>query len=307
MTNFVQTILLTLSRLDARSILDIVIVAAIVYWILNLIRGTTAVALVRGVVTLILLAAVLGNVFDLVVLNWVLRNSIPAMLVSIPILFQPELRRALERLGRSNRLFAWGGPTDETVQAMEQLAIACRRLADRKWGALIVLEKDTGLGEYVDTGVEIDGLVSVDFLMSIFYPNAPLHDGAVVIRGDRVVAAACLLPLTETLLTDQHMGTRHRAGVGITERTDSISIIVSEETGVISLANSGRIVRNLDESKLKKVLPALYRPPSATAWLPWLPEWLKLRIETFPRRGGSAGSRRREEPGKSHTSEEAVK
>lgn len=307
MTNFVQTILLTLSRLDARSILDIVIVAAIVYWILNLIRGTTAVALVRGVVTLILLAAVLGNVFDLVVLNWVLRNSIPALLVSIPILFQPELRRALERLGRSNRLFAWGGPTDETVQAMEQLAIACRRLADRKWGALIVLEKDTGLGEYVDTGVEIDGLVSVDFLMSIFYPNAPLHDGAVVIRGDRVVAAACLLPLTETLLTDQHMGTRHRAGVGITERTDSISIIVSEETGVISLANSGRIVRNLDESKLKKVLPALYRPPSATAWLPWLPEWLKLRIETFPRRGGSAGSRRREEPGKSHTSEEAVK
>lgn len=307
MTNFVQTILLTLSRLDVSSVVDIVIVAVIVYWILNLIRGTTAVAVVRGVVTLILLAAVLGNVFDLVVLNWVLRNSIPAILVSIPILFQPELRRALERLGRSNRLFAWGGTSDVHVQAMELLAIACRRLADRKWGALIVLEKDTGLGEYVDTGVKIDGLVSVDFLMSIFYPNAPLHDGAVVIRGDRVIAAACLLPLTETLLTDQHMGTRHRAGVGITERTDAISIIVSEETGVISLANSGRIVRNLDESKLKKVLPALYRPSSATSWLPGLPKRLKLRLERTPSRDGSSGARGQEGPGNAHPPEEVAK
>ncbi len=307
MSNFVQTILLTLSRLDARSVLDIVIVAFIIYWILNLIRGTTAVALVRGIVTLFLLAAILGNVLNLVVLNWMLRNFLPAMLVSIPILFQPELRRALERLGRSNRLFAWGGPSDETVQAMEQLAIACRRLADRKWGALIVLEKDTGLGEYVDTGVEIDGLISVDFLMSIFYPNAPLHDGAVVIRGDRVIAAACLLPLTETLMTDQHMGTRHRAGVGITERTDAISIIVSEETGVISLANSGRIVRNLDESKLKKVLPALYRPPAATGWLPRLPGRLRLRFEHGSNRDGSAGTRRREVPEKTHPPEEVLK
>ncbi len=307
MTNFVQTILLTLSRLDVSSVVDIVIVAVIVYWILNLIRGTTAVAVVRGVVTLILLVAVLGNVFDLVVLNWVLRNSIPAILVSIPILFQPELRRALERLGRSNRLFAWGGTSVEHVQAMELLAIACRRLADRKWGALIVLEKDTGLGEYVDTGVKIDGLVSVDFLMSIFYPNAPLHDGAVVIRGDRVVAAACLLPLTETLLTDQHMGTRHRAGVGITERTDAISIIVSEETGVISLANSVRIVRNLDESKLKKVLPALYRLPSAAGWLPGLPRRLKLRFDRTPSRDGSSRVSGQEGPGNAHPPEEVAK
>jgi diadenylate cyclase len=304
MAGFIETILLTLSRLDLRSIVDILIVAGIVYWILNLIRGTTAVALVRGVFTLIVLAAVLGNVFDLVVLSWVLRNSIPAMLVSIPILFQPELRRALERLGRSNRLFALGGPNDDAVRALEQLAIACRRLADRKWGALIVLERETGLGEYVDTGVEIDGVISVDFIMSIFYPNAPLHDGAVVVRGDRVVAAACLLPLTETLLTDQHMGTRHRAGVGITERTDAISIIVSEETGVISLANSGRIVRNLDESKLKKILPALYRPPKAAIWLPWIPERFKLRTERTPSRDASAGVQRRENLKKTPTPEE---
>ncbi|HEX2924146.1 MAG TPA: diadenylate cyclase CdaA [Chloroflexota bacterium] len=267
MTTFLQSALSTLSRLDFRAVIDIVIVAVIVYWILALIQGTTAVALVRGMATLILLAAVLGNVLDLVVLNWVLRNAIPAFLVSIPILFQPELRRALERLGRTSRFVARAGPSNETAKALEQIAVACRRFSDRKWGALIVLERDTALGEYIDTGVEIDGLVSVDFLMSIFFPNAQLHDGATIIRGDRVVAAACLLPLTETLLSDQHFGTRHRAGVGITERTDAISVIVSEETGIISLANNGRIVRNLDESKLKKILPALLQPQASPSWL----------------------------------------
>lgn len=273
MASFVEMVLSTLSRVDVRAVIDILIVAVIVYWILLLIQGTTAVALVRGMVTLILLAAVLGSVFDLVVLNWVLRNSIPALLVSIPILFQPELRRGLERLGRTSRFLARAGPSNETVRALEQIAVACRRLSDRRWGALLVLERETGLGEYVDTGVEVDGRVSVDFLMSIFFPNSPFHDGATILRGDRVVAAACLLPLTETLLSDQHLGTRHRAGVGITERTDAISIIVSEETGGISLANNGRIVRNLDEAKLKKVLPALYRPQSTASWLPsWLSE-----------------------------------
>ena len=280
MTAFVEMVLSTLARIDVRSVIDILIVAAIVYWILNLIHGTTAMALVRGMVTLILLAAILGSVLDLVVLNWVLRNAIPALLVAIPILFQPELRRALERLGRTSRFFSRGGPSNEMVRALEQVAVACRRLSERRWGALIVLERETGLREYVDTGTEIDGLVSVEFLMSIFFPNAPFHDGAAIIRGDRVVAAACLLPLTEAVLADHQLGTRHRAGVGITERTDSIAIIVSEETGVISLANNGRIVRNLDESKLKKVLPALFRPSTTARWLPvWLSGRLPARVQ----------------------------
>ncbi|HZK66680.1 MAG TPA: diadenylate cyclase CdaA [Chloroflexota bacterium] len=288
MATFLETVFSTLSRLDASSVLDILIVAAIVYGILTLIEGTTAVALVRGMITVFLLAAVLGSVFDLVVLNWLLRNSIPALLVSIPILFQPELRRAFERMGRTSHLFSRTGPNNEIVRAMEQIAVACRRLSDRKWGALMVLERETALGEYVDTGIEIDGLVSVDFLMSIFYPNSPLHDGAVVIRGDRVVAAACLLPLTENILSDQHLGTRHRAGVGITERTDSVAIIVSEETGVISLANNGRIVRNLDESKLRKVLPALFRSRAGSTWMP---AWLSDRVgSTVDRRQGATKS-----------------
>lgn len=275
MTGFGEMVLSTLSRLDPRAAVDILIVAAILYWILRLIQGTTAVALVRGMVMLILLAAVLGNLLDLVVLNWVLRNSIPAFLVAIPILFQPELRRALERLGRTSRFLSRGGQSNEIVRAMEQIAVVCRRLSDRRWGALIVLERETGLREYVDTGVEIDGRVSVDLLMTIFFPNSPLHDGATIIRGDRVVAAACLLPLTEALLSDKHLGTRHRAGVGITERTDAISVIVSEETGTISLANNGRIVRNLDEAKLKKVLPALYRSQVTSSWFP---SWLGARV-----------------------------
>ncbi len=268
MTSLVETVLSTLSRLDSRAVVDILIVAAILYWILRLIQGTTAIALIRGMIMLILVAALMGNVLDLVVLNWVVRNSIPALLVSIPILFQPELRRALERLGRTSRILSRGGASNELALAMEQIAVACRRLSDRRWGALIVLERGTGLGEYVDTGVEIEGRVSVDLLMAIFFPNAPLHDGAAILRGDRIVAAACLLPLTESILSDKHLGTRHRAGVGITERTDAISIIVSEETGIISLANNGRIVRNLDEGKLKKILPALYRPQAASSWLP---------------------------------------
>ncbi len=285
MANFVEIVLSTMSRMDARAVVDILIVAVILYWILSLIQGTTAVALVRGMVTLVLLAAVLGSVFDLVVLSWMLRNLIPAFLLAIPILFQPELRRALERLGRTSRFFARSGPSNETVLAMEQLAAACRRLAERKWGALIILERDTGLGEYVDTGVEIDGLLSPEFLMSIFFPNSPLHDGATIVRGDRIVAAACLLPLTESILADHQLGTRHRAGVGITERTDAISVIVSEETGTISLANNGRIVRNLDEAKLKKVLPALYHPTQQGRWLPaWLngrtPARVKRQEET---------------------------
>ena len=277
MASFIEMVLSTLARIDTRGVIDILIVAAIVYWILTLIQGTTAVALVRGMVTLILVAAILGSVFDLVVLNWLIRNSIPVLLVSIPILFQPELRRALERLGRTSRLFSRGETNNEEFRALEQISLTARRLSDRKWGALMVLERETALGEYIDTGVQVDGLVSVEFLMSIFFPNSPLHDGAAVIRGDRVVAAGCLLPLTENILVDHQLGTRHRAGVGITERTDAVCVIVSEETGVISLANNGRIVRNLDEAKLNKVLPSLYYPTRTASWLP---AWVSGRISS---------------------------
>lgn len=260
----------TLARLDLKGLLDILIVAGITYWLLGLIHGTTAAMLLRGIAVLLLVGSFLSTVFSLSVLSWLLKNSIPAMLVSVPILFQPELRRALEQLGRAGGLLPYARAAGKGSHFIDVVARACQRLAERRWGALMVLERQTGLGEYAATGVEIDGIISVEFLLSVFYPNSPLHDGAVIIRGDRVLAAGAVLPLSENLVMTHPLGTRHRAAVGITEKTDAISVIVSEETGQISIANNGRIVRGLDEAKLRKVLEILYHPgvrDSIPGWL----------------------------------------
>lgn len=268
MVEFLETVLHTLNRLDARSLVDVLIVAGVVYWLLTLIRDTTAETLVRGIFLALGLGSIVGNVLNLTMLNWLLRNSIPAMIIAIPILFQPEIRRALEQVGRAGGLLPRGAAPTEPERVVDVIAATCRRLSERRWGALIVLERDTALGEYAETGVKVDGLLSVEHLLSIFYPNSPLHDGAVIIRADRVIAAGCVLPLAETVATGHTLGTRHRAGVGITERTDAIAVVVSEETGQVSIANNGRMVRNLDESKLRKVLSILTRTPTYRGF-PW--------------------------------------
>lgn len=262
MTDYLQGLLFLLSRLDLRSLADVMIVGGIVYWLLTLIRGTTAEALVRGIFLALGLGFIVGTALNLTMLNWLLRNSIPAMLVAIPILFQPELRRALEQVGRAGGLLPRAVAASEPEQVVDIIASACRVFSERRWGALIVVERNTALGEYADTGVKIDGLLGVEHLLSIFYPNSPLHDGAVIIRGDRIVAAGCVLPLAEGMALGHTLGTRHRAAVGITERTDALSVVVSEESGQISIANNGRMVRNLDESKLRKVLSILTREPT---------------------------------------------
>ncbi|MCC6174291.1 MAG: TIGR00159 family protein [Chloroflexi bacterium] len=268
-----QAVSTALAQLDWRSILDIAIVGAIVYWLLTLIQGTTGIMVVRGIVTLLLVGTILANVFSLPVLTWLLRNSLPALIVVIPILFQPELRRALEQIGRAGGLLPHAQPLSESAHLVDVVSIAARRLSERGWGALIVLERDTGLGEYVGTGVAIDGTVSVELLLNIFYPNSPLHDGAVIMRGDRIAAAGCVLPLADVHAGPTHYGTRHRAALGITEQSDAISVVVSEETGRISMANNGRLVTNLDEGKLRKVLGILYRPPVGDQ----LPGWIRGR------------------------------
>jgi diadenylate cyclase len=268
-----QAISTAVAQLDWRSVVDILFVAILIYWLLTLIQGTTAVMLVRGIVTLILVGTILGYFMHLTVLNWLLRNSIPALIVAVPILFQPELRRALEQVGRAGGLLPHGQVTTNSGHVVEVVAVAARRLSERRWGALIVLERETGLGEFADTGVEINGTLSVELLLNIFYPNSPLHDGAVIVRGDRLVAAGCVLPLAEIHASPQHYGTRHRAALGITEQTDAVTVVVSEETGRISLANNGRLVPNLDEGKLRKVLGILYRPPVGDQ----LPAWIRGR------------------------------
>lgn len=266
-----EILVTTFSRLNIWSILDILIVALMIYGLLLLFRGTSAFSALYGIVLLLVLVAILSQMPQLTMLNWLLRTTLPFLSITIVILFQPELRRAMERLGRVRSLFNWTLPanteatTASIARTISEIARACRRLSERRYGGLIVLERETGLQEYVDTGIEIDGVVSAEFLLNIFFPNSPLHDKAVIIRGDRVVAAGCLLPLSQNEANVAHFGTRHRAGLGITEISDAIAIIVSEETGIISLANNGRMVRNLDEARLRKVLSVLYHPPVSDA------------------------------------------
>ncbi|HEV7664310.1 MAG TPA: diadenylate cyclase CdaA [Chloroflexota bacterium] len=245
-------------RFGPSAILDILIVALVLYWLLSLISGTSAATLVRGILILLTLGFVLSNVFNLTMLQFLLRNSIPALIFAIPVLFQPEIRRALEQLGRAGSLIPRTTVASPNTRLAEIIARAAQQLAERRFGALLVIERSTPLGEYASKGVAIDALLSTELLLNIFWPNSPLHDGAVIIHGDRVVAAGVVLPLAQSP-TVEHIGTRHRAAIGITEISDAIAVVVSEETGTISLANAGRMVRNLGEARLQKVLSILDR------------------------------------------------
>lgn len=262
-----------LSQFDWRSAIEIVVIAVALYWLMSLIQGTTAMMLVRGIVVLLLLGTMLGVVLNLTVLNWVLRNSIPALIVALPILFQPELRRMLEQVGRAGGWLPHASSGNSLAHAIETIATTARRLSERRWGALIVLERETGLAEYTDSGVTIDALASVELLLNLFYPNSPLHDGAVIIRGGRVAAAGCVLPLSDIQGAAVHYGTRHRAALGITERTDAITVVVSEETGRISVGRGGQLIPDLDEAALRRELGAGGRPGRGDN----VPGWLRGR------------------------------
>lgn len=245
----------TLAQLDIRGIVDILIIAVIVYRLLLLLRGTTAMSLLRGIVIVFLIGFLLSNVIRLTMVSWLLRNSFTALLIAIPIIFQPELRRALERLG-STGFLTWGeAPRTERIVGV--VTKTCMGLVQRGHGGLIVVERSTGLNEYIDTGVPIDAVASADLLVGMFIPSSPLHDGAAILRGDRVIAASCVLPLSENYRDNPYMGTRHRAALGITESTDAVAVVVSEETRGISVANKGRMVRLLDEARLERVLTGL--------------------------------------------------
>lgn len=246
-----------LSKLDLRSLVDILLVASVIYGILLLLRGTQAVQLLRGVILLALVVALLGSVAQLTAFSWLLETGSQALLVVLAIVLQPELRRALDRLGRAGGMAFWSSHEFDMEDVIDEIVESCRRLSDRRHGALIVIERETGLQEHVEAGVEIDSLVNAELLQTIFSPNTALHDGAVIIRENRVVAAASVLPLAEMVPSEVHLGTRHRAAVGITEQTDAVAVVVSEETGIISLARNGRIIRYLDRERLATLLRAL--------------------------------------------------
>jgi diadenylate cyclase len=216
--------------------------------------------LLRGVIILGVIFSILGSMSTLPAVSWLFGNALPALLIAIPVIFQPELRRALERVGRVVQI---GGQrarhATDTDHMISIVAQACQRMADRKHGALIVLERATGLESYADTGLKIDAAVTSELLQNIFFRNAPLHDGAVIIRDHRLLAAACILPLTSSYMSDRRLGLRHRAAIGITEATDAIAIVVSEEHGTISIAHNGRIIRRLDAARLETILRAFYQ------------------------------------------------
>ncbi len=222
-------------------------------------QGTRAVTLVRGILLVAFAGVLASNFLQLTAVTWLIRNSIPALLVAIPVIFQPELRRALERLGRPQTLLMSRRNTTST-QFIALLSRASGALSKSGLGALIVIERHTGLQEYIDTGVQLDAEVSLDLLLTVFHKGTPLHDGAVIIRDERILAAACTLPLSENPDLERELGTRHRAAVGITESTDAIAIVVSEETGIISVAQNAHLTRYLDEGNLNRLLTNLYNP-----------------------------------------------
>jgi diadenylate cyclase len=223
--------------------------------------------LLRGVIFLVIVVVLLSGIIELRAFGWVIQGALPALLVAIPVVFQPELRRALEQLGRPGALFGWRtGRREEVERALSAISDAAKTLADRHHGALIVLERQTGLQEVVESGVHLDADLSYELLVTVFNPHTTLHDGAVIVREARVLAAGCVLPLSTAFLADRQLGLRHRAAIGVTEESDAVGVVVSEERGAISITHNGRIIRNLDSRRLEKVLHALYQPTLERGW-----------------------------------------
>jgi diadenylate cyclase len=247
--------------------LDIAMVALFFFWVFYAIRGTRAVPLVRGITALLIFLALLTRIFELRAFSWLVAQLLPAFLVGIPVLFQPELRRALEQLGRGRVLVLSQKDSERIQQTIESVVQAVDYMAERNIGALIVFERQTGLQEYIETGILVDAQVTSELLTTIFDHHTILHDGAVIIRNGRLAAASCVMPLSAAFLADRELGLRHRAAIGITEDADAITVVVSEERGAISLTHSGRIIRNIDTKRLESILRA-FLVPRRRRWSP---------------------------------------
>jgi diadenylate cyclase len=278
-SEFLSQILFLFQRLTWLSVLDLSLVTLIFFAILLVVRDTQAVTLLRGVVLLIILISLMTSLVNLPAFSWLIKNALPVLLLSIPVIFAPEIRRGLEKLGRAggSRLLSRHVPnSDGTLQqTIKAVATACARLSARQHGALIVLQRGDSLRDYVQTGVVLNSRVSAEMLMQIFYPNTPLHDGAVIISDNLIVAGSCVMPLSASGILnrtpDRQMGLRHRAALGISEASDAVAVVVSEETGSISIAHGGRMIRRLDSERLENILIAFYRPEESnkqpTGWL----------------------------------------
>ncbi len=262
---------LYIPELHITDVIEIIIIAFVIYQVVCWFQSTRAWTLLKGILVLLIFMA-MSSIFQFNTILWILRQTLSIGIIAIIIIFQPEFRRALEQLGRKRFVTSMLGIVEQkdyeveqiSDQTIEEVAKAAFVMSKAKTGALIVFEQKVALGEYESTGIPIDALVSSQLLINIFEKNTPLHDGAVIVRNNRVVAATCYLPLTDNMELNKDMGTRHRAAIGISEVSDSLTLIVSEETGAISVADGGRISRNLDVEGLKKQLKKLKQTANTT-------------------------------------------
>ncbi|MGO3017733.1 MAG: diadenylate cyclase CdaA [Anaerococcus sp.] len=249
---FIQNIFTALALIRVTDIIDIVIIAFVVYKLFSLLRNTRAEQVLKGFI-LVLVFASFADIFNLNTVSWLMNQFLTVTLIFIIVVFQPELRSALERLGRGRTVFI-ADSAKKNEKTIDEIVMATSSLSRQKIGALVVLERKVGLNDIIESGTRLGADVSSELLINIFIPNTPLHDGAVIISKDTITAAACYLPLTTSNTVSKELGTRHRAALGISERSDCVVVVVSEETGVISIVENGVINRYFDEESLKNRL-----------------------------------------------------
>lgn len=255
---FLRELTTSLMTVELKDILDIFVISFVIYKLILLVRETRAEQLLKGFI-LVLIISRISTALNLYTVSWVINNIFTVGMVLIIVVFQPELRRAFEKLGRSKTLFSVSKINKEQINfKSDEITSAVASMSRQKVGALIVIENSVGLSDIIETGTSINGLISSELLINIFIPNTPLHDGAVIIKEDKVAAAGCFLPLTNDSTLSKELGTRHRAAIGMTEKSDAFVIIVSEETGVISVAENGIISRYVDAQALKQTLINLF-------------------------------------------------
>lgn len=264
MEAYFQTLTLSKAIKDA---IDILIVSYLIYKMFQLVKGTRAVQLLKGIFLLVITWA-LSTWLNLYTLKWLMNQMFTFGVLTIAVIFQPELRRALEQLGRG-KLFNRSDADSDVSQQINGVIKSINHMAERKIGALIVFERKTGLTDYIESGIKMQSTISSELLINIFIPNTPLHDGAVIVRESQIMAAGCYLPLSENPFISKELGTRHRAAIGITEVSDAISVIVSEETGQVSLAMNGQIVRDIKEESLISKLFEELRPQAKSNTQSW--------------------------------------
>jgi len=261
--NLWNYLLFIFERANWLSVVDILLVAVVVFFVLYLLKDTKALVLLRGVLFLIVVISLLSSLRVLPAFSWLVTNTLPTLLLAIPVIFAPEIRRVLERLGRTGSVFAQDYFSTEMDRIIQNVVQASRRIAERKYGGLIIFSRLDSLQAYIETGVRLQAVVNPETLIQIFYPKTPLHDGAIIISGEKIAAAGCVLPLSSSGVLEESpersMGLRHRAALGIAEESDAIAIVISEETGIVSLAYDGSIDKYVPLDELQGKLTSFFQ------------------------------------------------